>query len=47
MIAYLPCQTLRLWCAGVLDTWDNLYSFFLERVRNKLHVCLCFSPVGV
>ena len=33
--------------AGVVDTWDNLYSFFLERVRNKLHVCLCFSPVGI
>ena len=43
----MPCQTLQLGCAGVLDTWDNLYSFFLERVRNKLHVCLCFSPVGV
>ena len=46
-MAYSPCQTLQLWCAGILDTWDNLYSFFLERVRNKLHVCLCFSPVGV
>ena len=43
----MPCHTLQLGCAGVLDTWDNLYSFFLERVRNKLHVCLCFSPVGV
>ena len=31
---------------GVLDTWDNLYSFFLNRVRDNLHVCLCFSPVG-
>lgn len=28
------------------DTWDNLYSFFLERVRDNLHVVLCFSPVG-
>lgn len=32
--------------AGTIDTWDNLYSFFLGRVRDKLHVCLCFSPVG-
>jgi dynein heavy chain len=32
--------------AGTVDTWDNLYSFFLGRVRDKLHVCLCFSPVG-
>lgn len=32
--------------AGTVDTWDNLYNFFLGRVRDKLHVCLCFSPVG-
>jgi dynein heavy chain len=31
---------------GVTDTWDNLYSFFLNRVRDNLHICLCFSPVG-
>ncbi|KIZ06068.1 Dynein gamma chain, flagellar outer arm [Monoraphidium neglectum] len=31
---------------GVADTWDNLYQFFLNRVRDNLHVCLCFSPVG-
>lgn len=30
----------------MLDTWDNLYSFFLNRVRDNLHVVLCFSPVG-
>ena len=28
------------------DTWDNLYSFFINRVRDRLHVVLCFSPVG-
>lgn len=28
------------------DTYDNIHAFFLERVRNLLHVCLCFSPVG-
>jgi dynein heavy chain len=28
------------------DTMDNLYKFFIERVRNNLHVVLCFSPVG-
>lgn len=33
-------------CTGVVDTWDNLYSFFLGRVRDKLHIILCFSPVG-
>lgn len=28
------------------DTWDNLYLFFLNRVRDNLHMVLCFSPVG-
>lgn len=32
--------------SGVPDTADNLYAFFLGRVRDRLHVILCFSPVG-
>eukprot|EP01028_Stygiella_incarcerata_P006636 TRINITY_DN270_c0_g1_i1.p1 TRINITY_DN270_c0_g1~~TRINITY_DN270_c0_g1_i1.p1 ORF type:complete len:4523 (-),score=1222.92 TRINITY_DN270_c0_g1_i1:192-13760(-) len=31
---------------GKNDTWDNLYRFFIDRVRDNLHVVLCFSPVG-
>ena len=31
---------------GLPDTYENLYSFFLNRVRDNLHLCLCFSPVG-
>ncbi|KAM6900105.1 dynein axonemal heavy chain 5 [Xenentodon cancila] len=27
-------------------TPENLYNFFLSRVRSNLHVVLCFSPVG-
>ncbi|XP_051538163.1 dynein axonemal heavy chain 5 [Myxocyprinus asiaticus] len=27
-------------------TVDNLYNYFLSRVRSNLHVALCFSPVG-
>ncbi|XP_036448538.1 LOW QUALITY PROTEIN: dynein heavy chain 5, axonemal [Colossoma macropomum] len=27
-------------------TIDNLYNYFLSRVRSNLHVVLCFSPVG-
>ncbi|XP_076826623.1 dynein axonemal heavy chain 5 [Brachyhypopomus gauderio] len=27
-------------------TTDNLYNYFLSRVRSNLHVILCFSPVG-
>lgn len=30
----------------ISDTWENLYNFFLGRVRDNLHVILCFSPVG-
>ena len=33
-------------CAGQPDTFEATYSFFLGRVRDRLHVCLCFSPVG-
>ena len=31
---------------GMPDTPDKLYNFFLGRVRDRLHVILCFSPVG-
>ncbi|ERE85885.1 dynein heavy chain 5, axonemal [Cricetulus griseus] len=27
-------------------TNDNLYEFFMSRVRGNLHIVLCFSPVG-
>lgn len=33
-------------CADVPDTYENLYAFFIGRVRDRLHVILCFSPVG-
>ncbi|XP_057271369.1 dynein axonemal heavy chain 8 isoform X1 [Pezoporus wallicus] len=31
------------WCP---PTYDNLYEYFLSRVKKNLHVILCFSPVG-
>lgn len=31
---------------GVPDTMDNLHAFFMNRVRDRLHLVLCFSPVG-
>ena len=31
---------------GAGETLDQLYAFFLERVRTNLHVILCLSPVG-
>jgi dynein heavy chain, axonemal len=33
--------------AGLPDTWDNVYSYFINRVRDRLHLVLCFSPVGL
>nr|CAI5851783.1 unnamed protein product [Callosobruchus analis] len=32
--------------AGILDTRENCWKFFIERVRRQLKVVLCFSPVG-
>ena len=32
--------------ADTVDSWDNLYSFFVKRVRYHLHVILCLSPIG-
>ncbi|XP_041649230.1 dynein heavy chain 5, axonemal [Cheilinus undulatus] len=29
-----------------LPTNENLYEYFMSRVRHNLHVVLCFSPVG-
>ena len=32
--------------AGLQDTADNCWDFFIEKVRKNLHMVLCFSPVG-
>ena len=42
------CNAVRNECkaAGVIDSPENLWDFFLDKVRKYLHVCLCFSPVG-
>ena len=32
--------------AGIIETQDALFAFFLERVRTNLHVILCLSPIG-
>ena len=28
------------------DTLDNIQNLFIAQVREKLHICLCMSPVG-
>jgi dynein heavy chain len=33
--------------AGYQDTPDQLFEFFLNKVKKNLHMGLCFSPVGV
>eukprot|EP00756_Hemistasia_phaeocysticola_P021738 Hpha_TRINITY_DN15791_c11_g1::TRINITY_DN15791_c11_g1_i1::g.41603::m.41603/K10408/DNAH; dynein heavy chain, axonemal len=30
--------------AMIVDTADNCWSFFLDKVQRRLHICLCFSP---
>lgn len=32
--------------AGISDTPENLWTFFISRIRKNLHMSLCFSPVG-
>ncbi|CAF4272209.1 unnamed protein product, partial [Rotaria magnacalcarata] len=33
--------------AGVAENdRDGIYTFFINRVRNNLHLVLCMSPVG-
>jgi dynein heavy chain len=31
---------------GIVDVPDVMFAYFIERVRNNLHVVLCMSPVG-
>lgn len=32
--------------AGLVDTRENCWNFFIDRVRKQLKIVLCFSPVG-
>merc|ERR550514_1662115 len=32
--------------AGLMDTRENCWEFFIEKVRKYLHCALCMSPVG-
>ncbi|KAI2663319.1 Dynein axonemal heavy chain 11 [Labeo rohita] len=37
---------VELRALGLLDTRDNCWNFFIDRIRRQLKVVLCFSPVG-
>ncbi|KAI8902513.1 dynein heavy chain and region D6 of dynein motor-domain-containing protein [Globomyces pollinis-pini] len=39
----LPMKKQR---PDVVDSVENLWQFFIDRVKANLHVVLCFSPVG-
>jgi dynein heavy chain len=31
---------------GIIDSKDNCWKFFIDRIKKNLHMSLCFSPVG-
>jgi dynein heavy chain len=31
---------------GLVDSKDNCWKFFIDRIKKNLHMSLCFSPVG-
>jgi dynein heavy chain len=33
-------------CRGSVDTDENVWNYFIGRVKHNLHIVLCFSPVG-
>ena len=42
------CSSLsnKVKAAGILPEKKNCWDYFIAEIRKKLHVCLCFSPVG-
>ena len=37
---------LQVKSAGMFDSKENCWKFFIDRVRRQLKIVLCFSPVG-
>ncbi|XP_053270380.1 dynein axonemal heavy chain 9-like [Pleuronectes platessa] len=42
----ISCVRPEVSASGVVDTRENCWKFFIDRVRRQLKVALCFSPVG-
>lgn len=42
------CNAVRneVKATGLMDTMENCWDFFIDKVRKYLHIVLCFSPVG-
>lgn len=38
---------LQVKLTGLMDTKENCWKFFIDRVRKQLKCVLCFSPVGI
>lgn len=32
--------------SGIIDTKENIWKYFIDKVRRMLKIVLCFSPVG-
>lgn len=43
---YIAAMRNEVKSAGILDTHENCWKFFIDKVRRSLKVVLCFSPVG-
>ena len=46
LLVQLLVHRLQYCDSDIPDTHENLYAFFIGRVRDRLHVILCLSPVG-
>ena len=31
---------------GIIDTPENIFEFFIEKIKQNFHIVLCMSPVG-
>lgn len=44
--AHLQTMKNEAWMMGVPDNQEALFEFFVEKIKQNVHVFLCMSPVG-
>eukprot|EP00971_Amphidinium_carterae_P145453 2882504-Amphidinium_carterae.1 len=44
VLQWAEWQLTVLRASGVVDTPENLWNYYIGRVRKNLHMSLCFSP---